>query len=85
MNKHVLNLKMLRGWMAEGMTPDRDTIAALDHSVALITCVERRRICQANKEFGLDSHCPFLDTPQCVMKQIDTLIEAQKKLSPQTR
>ncbi|MEE9324477.1 MAG: hypothetical protein V3U90_02835 [Dehalococcoidia bacterium] len=82
MNKHVFNLKMLRGWMAEGMTPDKESMDALDHSIALITCVERRRICEANEEFGLESNCPFLDTPQCVMEEIDILIEAQKKFSP---
>ncbi|MFQ5872585.1 MAG: hypothetical protein ACE5JL_02125 [Dehalococcoidia bacterium] len=84
MDKHIFNLKVLRGWMAEGMTPDRETIAALDHSMALITCVERRRICEASGELGLDSDCPYLKTPLCVIEEVDRLIEAQKNSSPQT-
>ncbi len=82
MDKHTFNIKVLRGWMADGMTPDKETIAALDHSVALMTCVERRRICEADGEFGLDSDCPFLKTSHCVMEQIDNLIETQKRPSP---
>ena len=53
MRKHQLNLKVLREWMAEGMTPDRQTIAALDYSMALMLCVERKRTCKANEAHKL--------------------------------
>ncbi len=78
MKKHQLNLKVLREWMAEGMTPDRQTIAALDYSMALMLCVERKRTCKASEADKLTTDCPLLGQDDCVMARIDPLIEANR-------